>query len=144
MKHICFFSEMLCRSGQIARPMPMGHTLSSKTSEACPIFRARTFCLVKKKNLFDLQITSQIDKRIKKLQWILNTIVNISVLVIFCCLHVCVCGCACVYVYVCVYMCVCVYVCVCVFVCVRVCVFVCVYVIQFNYKGFLSLDQVRY
>ena len=39
-------------------------------------------------NSFDLQITSQIDKRMRKLEWILNTIVNISVLVIFCCLHI--------------------------------------------------------
>ena len=45
------------RPGQIARSIPI-------TSEAC---RARTFCLVKKKNSFDLQISSQIDKTMKKL-----------------------------------------------------------------------------
>ena len=45
-----------------------------------PIFRARTFCLAKRKNPFDLQLISQIGKRITVLQWILNTIVNISVL----------------------------------------------------------------
>ena len=30
--------------------------------------RRRTFCLVKNKNSFDLQISSQIDQRMKKLQ----------------------------------------------------------------------------
>ena len=41
---------------------------ASKISEARPIFRACKFCLVKKINSFDLQISSQVDKRIKKLQ----------------------------------------------------------------------------
>ena len=52
------------RPGQIARSIPIGHARVRKTSEAC---RARTFCLVKKKNSFDLQISSQIDKTMKKL-----------------------------------------------------------------------------
>ena len=43
-----------------------------KTSERRPIFRARTFSLANKKNSFDLQISSQINKRMKKLQQILN------------------------------------------------------------------------
>ena len=69
----------LCRLGAI------------KTSGACPIFRARIFCLVKKKNLFDLQISSQIDKTIKRLEWIPNSIVNSSALVMFWCLHIWLC-----------------------------------------------------
>ena len=58
-----------------------------KTTDAHPIFLAHRFCLVKKSS-FDLQISSQIDERMKKLQWILNTIMSISVLVIFWCLHI--------------------------------------------------------
>ena len=54
-----------------------------KTSEAHSIFRARTFCQVKKKKTLDLQISSQIDKTVKKLHWIPNTIVNTIVPVIF-------------------------------------------------------------
>ena len=49
---------------------------------------ARKFCLKKKKNSFDLQISSQIDKAMQKLQGIPNTILSTSVLGIFCCLHI--------------------------------------------------------
>ena len=48
-----------------------------------PIFRARIFCLLKKKKTLDLQVFSQIVKTMKKLQWIPNTLLNASVLVIF-------------------------------------------------------------
>ena len=68
--------------------MPIGRSGARKTSEARPIFRAYTFSFVKKKNIFDLQISSQIDKTIKKLQWIPNTIVSTSVFVTFWCLHI--------------------------------------------------------
>ena len=50
------------RSAQIARPMPIGHAQARKTFEARPIF-----CHVKKKKTLDLQISSQIDKTMKKL-----------------------------------------------------------------------------
>ena len=43
-----------------------------------PIFRARTFCLAKKK-ILDLQVVSRINKTIRKLQWIQNTIMNTNV-----------------------------------------------------------------
>ena len=42
----------------------------------------------KKEKLINLQISSQVDKAMKKLQWIPNTIANTSVLVIFLCLHI--------------------------------------------------------
>ena len=42
----------------------------------------------KKEKLIDLQISNQVDKTIKKLQWIPNTIASTSVLVIFLCLHI--------------------------------------------------------
>ena len=48
-----------CRSGQIERPI--------KTSEMHPIFRARKFCLTKKKKSLDLQIYIDLDKTMKKL-----------------------------------------------------------------------------
>ena len=61
--------------------MPIGHAQARKTSEARTIFRARTFYLVKKKNSYDPQISSQKDKTIKKLQWIPNPIGSTSVLI---------------------------------------------------------------
>ena len=45
-------------------------------------FKRAHFAL-KRKNSFDLHISSQIDKIIKKLQWISNTILSTSVLGIF-------------------------------------------------------------
>ena len=68
----------ISKPGQIAR----------KTSETCQIFRARTFCLLERKKSLDLQIYSRIGKTIKKLLWIPNNLVNISVLVIFWCLYI--------------------------------------------------------
>ena len=56
------------RPGQIARPMPIGCAQARKASMARPTFWAPTFCLAKKKNSFDLQISRQIDKIMKKLQ----------------------------------------------------------------------------
>ena len=50
--------------------------------------RSGAHILLCKKNSFDLQISSQIDKIIKKLQWIPNTIVSTNVLAIFWCLHI--------------------------------------------------------
>ena len=50
----------LCQSGALGE---------KKTSEAHPIFQARTFCLVNKKFSFNLQITSQIDKKNEKV-WV--------------------------------------------------------------------------
>ena len=55
------------RSGQIAPPIPIWGALARITFEARPKNRARTFCLVKKKNSFDLKIFIQINKRMKKL-----------------------------------------------------------------------------
>ena len=60
--------EMCLQPGQIACPMPIGRARARKISDACQIFRTRKFCLMKKKNSFDLQISSQIDKAFKKLQ----------------------------------------------------------------------------
>ena len=76
------------RSGHIAHPMPIGSARACKTSEVHPSFWKRTFYLVKKKNWFDLPISSQTDKTMKKLQWIPKTIVSTSVLVIFWFLHI--------------------------------------------------------
>ena len=56
------------RSGQLAYPMPIGRVRTRKRSETHPIFRARTFCLVKKKKPLDLQFFSRIGKTMKKLQ----------------------------------------------------------------------------
>ena len=56
--------ERLSGPGQIARSMPIGRAQACKTSE----FFMRSFCLVKKKTSFDLQISSQIDKIMKKLR----------------------------------------------------------------------------
>ena len=56
------------RPGQIARPMPIGRGRARKTSETCPIFRARTYCLVKKKKSLDLQIYSRIGETMEELQ----------------------------------------------------------------------------
>ena len=53
-----------------------------------PIFWAYTFSLGKKKISFDLIISSHKDKAMTKLQWIPNTIVSISVLVICWYLHI--------------------------------------------------------
>ena len=64
------------RAGQIARPLPIGRARLCKTSEMRLIFRVRTVCFVKKKNSFDLQISNQIDKPMKKSQWISNS--NVS------------------------------------------------------------------
>ena len=88
VKVICksFFKKV--KPGQIARPMPIRRAQERKIPEARQISRAHIFCLVKKKNSFDLQISSQIAKTIKKLQWIPNAIVNTSVFVIFWCLHI--------------------------------------------------------
>ena len=55
------------RSGQIAPPIPILGAPARITFEARPKNRARTFCLVKKKNSFDLKTFSQINKRMKKL-----------------------------------------------------------------------------
>ena len=52
------------------------------TSQAHSIFRAHTFCLVKRKNI-TLQIFSRIRKTMKNVQWIPDVIVSTSVLVIF-------------------------------------------------------------
>ena len=61
----------------------------ANVDEARSIFWARTFCLKKKKKKsFDLLISSQTDKSMKKLQWIPDTIVSTSVLVLFLCLHI--------------------------------------------------------
>ena len=46
-------------------------------------FFERAHFALKKKNSFDLHISSQKDKIIKKLQWVSNTILSTSVLVIF-------------------------------------------------------------
>ena len=51
-----------------ARPMPSERARARETSETHPIFRTGTFCLAKNKKLLDLQIFSQIGKRMKKLQ----------------------------------------------------------------------------
>ena len=56
---IAFYIGPRCRSGQIARPI--------KTSEMHPMFRARKFCLTKKKKSLDLQIYIDLDKTMKKL-----------------------------------------------------------------------------
>ena len=47
------------------------------------IFQVCIFCLVKKKKISDLQVFSRIGKTVKKLQWIPNTIMNISVIEYF-------------------------------------------------------------
>ena len=47
--------------------MPIGRARELKTSETRLIFWAHKFCLVKKKNLLDLQIYSRMGKTIKKL-----------------------------------------------------------------------------
>ena len=52
------FIRNLYRPGQIARPMPIWCAWARKTSKVRPTFRERTFCLVKKKTSFDLQISS--------------------------------------------------------------------------------------
>ena len=51
--------------------------------------RAHTFCLVQKKNSFDLKICQicQIDKTMKNLHWIPNTIVSTSMLALFWSFH---------------------------------------------------------
>ena len=69
--------------GQIARPMSIGRYHTRKAFETCMIFRAGTFCLVKKKKTLDLQFFSRIGETFKKLQLTPNTIDNTSVLVIF-------------------------------------------------------------
>ena len=71
------------RPAQIAPPMLIRRARARKTSETRPIFRANTFCLVKRKKILDLQVFSQIGKIIKKLQWIPNTMINTSVLECF-------------------------------------------------------------
>ena len=55
-------------AGQIARLMPIRSAPARKTSETRPIFRARIFCLLKKKKSLSLQIYNKIDKTMKKLQ----------------------------------------------------------------------------
>ena len=47
--------------------MPIGRDRADKTSETRPIFRARKFCLVKKKKSLDPQVYSRIGKTMKKL-----------------------------------------------------------------------------
>ena len=74
------FYKFSYKPGQIARPMPIGRARTCWTSETHPIFRAHTFCLIKKKKSLDLQVFSRIGTTMKKLQWIPNTIVNTSVL----------------------------------------------------------------
>ena len=54
--------------GQIARPMSIGRYHTRKAFETRMIFRARTFCLVKKKKTLDLQFFSRIGKTMKMLQ----------------------------------------------------------------------------
>ena len=56
--------------GQIARPMSIVRSHTRKAFETRMIFRARTFCLVKKKKTLDLQFFSWIGKTMKMLQWI--------------------------------------------------------------------------
>ena len=51
-----------------------------KSSKKRPIFWVRTFCLAKKKNWFDLQISSQIENTTITLHWIPNIIVKILLL----------------------------------------------------------------
>ena len=68
--------------GKITRPMLIGRAQVHKIPEMRPIFRKRIFWLIKKKK-FDLQVFSRLGETMKKLQWILNTTVITSVLVIF-------------------------------------------------------------
>ena len=58
----------ISRPGQIALPMLIGRAWVRKTSKTRPIFRARTFGVVKKKKSLDLQIYSRLGKPMKKLQ----------------------------------------------------------------------------
>ena len=63
--------------------MPIGHAQARKTSETCPILRARTFCFAKNKKQLNLQVFNRIGKTMKKLQRLPNTIMNTSLPVIF-------------------------------------------------------------
>ena len=47
------------------------------------LFSGAHVCLLKKKNSFDIKISRQVNKTMKKLQKILNTIVSTSILVLF-------------------------------------------------------------
>ena len=63
------FTHSYNRPGQIACPMPIRRARTYKTSETRPIFRARTFCLLKrKKKTLDVQVFSRKGKAMKKLQ----------------------------------------------------------------------------
>ena len=68
---------------KIACPMPIGRARAHKTSEMRPIFRARTYCLVKIKKTLDLQFASRIAKTMKMLQWTPNTIMYTILPVIY-------------------------------------------------------------
>ena len=48
--------------------MPIGHAQARKTSETCPILRARTLCFAKNKKQLNLQVFNRIGKTMKKLQ----------------------------------------------------------------------------
>ena len=60
--------------------MPIGWARGRKTSEMRPICCRAHFALYKRKNTLDPQAFSRIVKAMKKVQWIRNTIMNISVL----------------------------------------------------------------
>ena len=60
------FSYKEIRPGQIARPIVIERARVRKTSETRPIFRARTFRLVKKKKALDLQVFNRIGRTMKK------------------------------------------------------------------------------
>ena len=87
-RNFAFGGKTHYRPGQIACPMSIGCARGQKNLWGAPDFSGAHLCLVNKKFSFDLQITSQIDKKMKKSEWILNTIVIISTLVIFCCLNI--------------------------------------------------------
>ena len=62
------FHHIKGKPGQITRQMPIGRGRAGKASETCLIFRARTFCLLKKKKQLDLQVFNRKDRTMKKLQ----------------------------------------------------------------------------
>ena len=67
----------LHRPGQIARPTPIGKPQNFWDT---PDFSGAHVLPGKKKNHLNLKVFSWIGKTIKKLQWIINTIMNTSVL----------------------------------------------------------------
>ena len=64
------------RPGQIERPRRIGHARVRKTSDRRLSFWEGTFSIVKNKKPLDLQVFCRIDKTMKKLQEITNTIMN--------------------------------------------------------------------